>query len=140
MNAARALKPRHPEKARRPFDAERDGFVMGEGAGIVYLEEREQALARGAKVYAELAGYGLSGDAYHISSPEVHGSGAIRAMRAALADAGVEPGQVDYINAHGTSTQAGDAVETKAVKEVFGEDQSGQNKEILHPLAGTCRK
>jgi len=109
-----------PQQASRPFDAERDGFVMGEGAGILILEEREFALARGAQVYAEIVGYGISGDAYHISAPSVDGDGAIRAMRTAIESAGIEPTEVDYINAHGTSTPAGDRVETIAVKEVFG--------------------
>jgi 3-oxoacyl-[acyl-carrier-protein] synthase II len=109
-----------PELASRPFDADRDGFIIGEGAGIVYVEEREGALARGARIYAEVVGYGCSGDAYHISAPSVDGDGAIRAMRMSLADAGLEPEAVDYINAHGTSTPAGDRVETLAVKQVFG--------------------
>jgi 3-oxoacyl-[acyl-carrier-protein] synthase II len=109
-----------PEKASRPFDGERDGFVMGEGAGILFLEEREAALERGARVYAEISGYGISGDAYHVSAPSVDGDGAVRAMRMALENAGVEPGEVDYINAHGTSTPAGDRIETVAVKEVLG--------------------
>src|SRR4029077_2194702 len=104
-----------PERASRPFDAGRDGFVIGEGAGILVLEEREQAIARGAPIYAELAGYGLSGDAYHISAPSVNGDGAARAMRGALADARVDGRDVDYINAHGTSTPVGDTIETLAV-------------------------
>ena len=109
-----------PEKASRPFDAGRDGFVIGEGAGILVLEERERAIARGATIYAELAGYGMSGDAYHISAPSPDGDGAARAMRGALRDGSVEPSRVDYINAHGTSTPVGDAIETLAVKTVFG--------------------
>jgi 3-oxoacyl-[acyl-carrier-protein] synthase II len=120
--AMKALSTRNDEPARasRPFDAERDGFVMGEGAGIVILEERQAALARRARIYAEVAGYGVSGDAFHVSAPDPAGSGAVRAMRAALADAGLPPARVDYINAHGTSTPIGDRVETLAVKEVFG--------------------
>ncbi len=121
--AMKALSTRNgePEKASRPFDAERDGFVMGEGAGILLLEEREQALGRGASILAEVAGYGLSGDAYHISAPSDDGDGAARSMRMALRNAGMPPDAVDYINAHGTSTPAGDRVEVLAVKAVFGE-------------------
>jgi 3-oxoacyl-[acyl-carrier-protein] synthase II len=120
--AMKALSTRNdePEKASRPFDADRDGFIMGEGAGILFLEDREQAVARRARIYAEIAGYGISGDAYHISAPSVDGDGAIRAMRMALENGGIEPGAVDYINAHGTSTPAGDRIETLAVKQVFG--------------------
>jgi len=118
----RALSTRNdaPEKASRPFDKDRDGFVMGEGSGILVLEELERARARGAKLYAELVGYGMSGDAFHISAPSEDGDGAVRVMRATLADAGVAPEQVDYINVHGTSTPRGDAVETIATKTVFG--------------------
>jgi 3-oxoacyl-[acyl-carrier-protein] synthase II len=120
--AMKALSTRNdePEKASRPFDAERDGFVMGEGAGILFLEDRDRALSRDARIYAEIVGYGISGDAYHISAPSVDGDGAIRAMRMAMERAGIEPSEVDYINAHGTSTPAGDRIETLAVKEVFG--------------------
>ena len=120
--AMKALSTRNddPEKASRPFDADRDGFVIGEGAGILVLEERERAIARGAPIYAELAGYGMSGDAYHISAPSPDGEGAARAMRGALRDAAIDEREVDYINAHGTSTPVGDAIETLAVKTVFG--------------------
>jgi 3-oxoacyl-[acyl-carrier-protein] synthase II len=120
--AMKALSTRNdePERASRPFDAERDGFVIGEGAGIVILEEREAALARGAHVYAEIRGYGISGDAHHVSAPPLDGDGAIRAMRMALERAGMSPEDVDCINAHGTSTPVGDRVETLAIKEVFG--------------------
>jgi len=120
--AMKALSTRNdePQRASRPFDAERDGFIMGEGAGILYVEDREHALSRGARIYAEITGYGLTGDAHHISAPSEDGDGAVRAMRMALRDAGVEPGEVDYINAHGTSTPAGDRIETLAVKKVFG--------------------
>jgi 3-oxoacyl-[acyl-carrier-protein] synthase II len=110
-----------PERASRPFDVDRDGFVLGEGAGIVVLEEREAAMARGARIYAEVAGYGLSADAHHITSPAPHGEGAQRAMRMALRSAGMEPSDIGYINMHGTSTGAGDVAESEAIEAVFGE-------------------
>ncbi|MCL1894356.1 MAG: beta-ketoacyl-ACP synthase II [Holophagaceae bacterium] len=120
--AMRALSTRNdaPEKASRPFDKDRDGFVMGEGAGVVVLEEYELAKARGAKIYAEVVGYGMSGDAFHLTSPSEDGDGPMRVMRAALADAEIAPEQIGYINAHGTSTPAGDRIECMAIRKAFG--------------------
>ena len=121
--ASKALSTRNdePQRASRPFDAEREGFVLGEGAGVVVLEEREAALARGAPIYAEVAGYGMSADAYHMTAPSEDGSGAARCMRQAIADSGLEPADIGYVNAHGTSTPHGDKVETLAIKSVFGD-------------------
>ncbi len=121
--AMRALSTRNddPTKASRPFDKDRDGFVIGEGAGILILEEMEQAKRRGAKIYCEIVGYGMSGDAFHISAPREDGDGAIRVMRSTLKDAGVDPSAVQYVNVHGTSTPRGDVVEVIAIKAVFGD-------------------
>ena len=124
FSAMKALSTRNdePGRASRPFDRDRDGFVMSEGAGIVVVEELEHAKARGAKIYCELTGYGVSADAYHMTAPPPDGEGAARAMQMALDHARLSPGQVDYINAHATSTDIGDICETRAIKKVFGDD------------------
>jgi len=123
FNAMRALSKRNdaPEKASRPYDRDRDGFVMGEGAGILILEEREHAIRRGARIYGEILGYGATADAYHLSQPAPEGEGAQRAMRAALKDAKLNASDVDYLNSHGTSTDAGDITELVAIEKVFGD-------------------
>ena len=126
FNACKALSTKradNPQAASRPYDEDRDGFVMGEGAGIVVLEELEHAKARGAKIYAEILGYGLSGDAYHITAPSEDGDGGLRAMKAALSNAGLDPSDVDYVNAHGTSTMA-DTIELRAVEQLLGDASS----------------
>ena len=123
FSAMKALSTRNdqPERASRPFDKDRDGFVIAEGSGVLILEERDRALKRGAKIYAEVIGYGANGDAYHMTAPAPEGEGAARCMGLSLKDAGIAPTEVDYINAHGTSTEYNDANETQAIKKVFGE-------------------
>jgi 3-oxoacyl-[acyl-carrier-protein] synthase II len=140
---ARALSLRNdePEKASRPYDKDRDGFVMGEGSGVVVLEEYERAKARGAKMYAELVGYGMSGDAYHVTAPHPEGAGGYRAMDAAMKRSGLELGDIDYINAHGTSTPLGDELELGAVRRLFGNNvanlsMSSTKSAIGHLLGG----
>jgi 3-oxoacyl-[acyl-carrier-protein] synthase II len=133
FGALRALSQRNdePYRASRPFDRDRDGFVVGEGAGVIILEEHDQAVARGARIYAELVGYGMAADAYHITAPSEDGDGPLRVMLRTLKSAGVEPSQVSYINAHGTSTPHGDKVETIAIKRAFG------SKEKVPPVSST---
>ncbi|EPX80183.1 beta-ketoacyl-ACP synthase II [Litoreibacter arenae] len=138
FNACKALSTAHaddPEKASRPWDADRDGFVMGEGAGVVVLEEYEHAKARGAKIYAEVLGYGLSGDAHHITAPPPDHEGAERAMRAAVKRAGIEPSQINYINAHGTSTMA-DTIELGAVERLLGDACKGATMSSTKSMTG----
>lgn len=127
-----------PEKASRPFDADRDGFVIGEGAGILILESEEHAKARGAKILAELAGYGASADAYHITSPDPSGEGGASAIRGALADAGMRPEEIQYYNAHGTSTEINDPTETKMIKLAFGEHARRLKISSTKSMTGHC--
>lgn len=144
FGAARALSRRNddPQAASRPWDKDRDGFVLGDGAGVVVVEEYEHAKARGAKIYAELVGFGMSGDAYHMTSPPADGAGAARAMTNALNDAKIDVSKVGYINAHGTSTSTGDIAETNAVKSVFGDDAykvlMGSTKSMTGHLLGAA--
>lgn len=138
FNALKALSTRNdePATASRPFDSTRDGFVLGEGAGALYLEELEHAKARGARIYAEIVGIGMSGDAHHITAPDPEGRGARSAMRASLRDACIEPSDVDYLNMHGTSTPLGDIAESTAIKEVFGDHAYKMNLSSTKSMTG----
>jgi len=138
--AMRALSRRNeaPEEASRPFDADRDGFVMGEGGGVLVLEELEHALDRGARIYAEVAGYGMSSDSFHMTAPDDSGEPQARAIRAALAEAGVAPDEVDYINAHGTATDSGDIAETKVIKLALGDHAYGVAISSTKSMVGHC--
>ncbi len=144
FSSMKALSRRNdePQKASRPFDRDRDGFVMGEGSGILFLEEMEHARSRGAEILAEIIGVGLTGDAHHMTSPSPDGEGAARAMKSALRDAAIDPSEVDYINAHGTSTQLNDAAETGAIKSVFGANayklKVSSTKSIVGHLLGAA--
>jgi 3-oxoacyl-[acyl-carrier-protein] synthase II len=140
FNAMKALSTRNdaPEKASRPFDKARDGFVIGEGAGILVIEELEHAKARGAHIHAELLGMGASGDAFHITAPHEHGEGARHAMEAALRDARVEPKDINYVNAHGTSTDVGDPVEARAIRSIFGEHVKKLAVSSTKSMTGHC--
>ena len=138
FSAMRALSTRNdnPMAASRPFDKDRDGFVMAEGAGILILEERDHALARGAKIHAEILGYGMSGDAYHITSPSPDGDGGSRVMKLAMMDANITPDQVGYINMHGTSTPVGDQIECKAIRNIFGSHEESLNVSSTKSMHG----
>ena len=142
FSAMKALSTRNgePEKASRPWDKNRDGFIMAEGAGILVLEEYEHAVKRGAKIYAEVAGFGMSGDAYHITAPAPNGEGGKRAMMAAIKDAGLTPADVDYVNAHGTSTGLGDVGELAAVQSLFGDSpvSMSSTKSVTGHLLGAA--
>ncbi|HEX2684814.1 MAG TPA: beta-ketoacyl synthase N-terminal-like domain-containing protein, partial [Ferruginibacter sp.] len=140
FNAMKALSERNdsPGTASRPFDKDRDGFVMGEGAGVIVLESLDHALARGAKIYCEIAGGGATADAHHITAPHPEGLGAKNVMNAALKDAGMKPGDIDYINVHGTSTPLGDLAETKAILSVFGPHAYDLNISSTKSMTGHC--